>query len=182
MDEPQRSELLRVARQAIENEVNGQRTPLDSRITFPREGSGAFVTLHNGKRLRGCMGTFTPKPTVDRTIEYVARLAANDARFRSDPVTADELGHISIEISLLGELQPTERPEEIQIGRHGVMIQRGSASGCFLPQVAVQNHWDVKTLLEQCCSTKAKLPSDAWNDGVTEILRFTAEVFAESPG
>ncbi len=179
MDQSHRTELLRIARQAVEDELCGRHAPIPARLTFPPDTGGAFVTLHHGARLRGCMGTFSPKQTLDHTIEYVARLSANDVRFRSHPVTLDELPHVTIEISVLSERQRAEKPSEIRIGEHGIVIRRGDASGCFLPQVAVQNQWDVTTFLEQCCATKAKLPADAWKDAGTELYLFTAEVFAE---
>ena len=68
----------------------------------------------------------------------------------------------------------------LELGRHGIYIKRGWASGCFLPQVATETGWSKEEFLSQCCGGKASLPSDAWKDAETEVYLFTAEVFGEA--
>ena len=52
-------------------------------------------------------------------------------------------------------------------------------SGCFLPQVATETGWTKEEFLSYCCSHKAGLAPDAWEDEKTDIFLFTAEVFGE---
>jgi uncharacterized protein (TIGR00296 family) len=91
-------------------------------------------------------------------------------------VTAGEAEGVRIEISVLTPLQPV-RPEDVQAGVHGLMIQKGTKRGLLLPQVAVEHGWDRETLLTQLC-VKAGLPADTWREEA-ELYSFTAEVFGE---
>lgn len=179
MDEPTAARLLTFARNTVQAELPPG-TPLERPENLPDlPHGGAFVTLKNRGRLRGCMGTFAPKETLADTVESAARSAARDPRFRDCPVTPGEMGNIRIEISILGEPQPTDRPEALEIGRHGIWIRRGFASGCFLPQVATERNWSAEEFLSNCCSMKAGLAADAWKDPETEVLLFTAEIISE---
>ena len=179
MDEPTAAQLLTFARNAVQAELPPG-APLAKPEDLPNlPHGGAFVTLKNRGRLRGCMGTFTPKETLADTIESAARSAARDPRFLDRPVTPTEMGDIRIEVSILGEPQPTDRPETLEIGRHGIWVRRGLASGCFLPQVATERDWSAEEFLSNCCSMKACLAPDAWKDRETQVLLFTAEIITE---
>ena len=68
-------------------------------------------------------------------------------------------------------------PQEIVVGRHGLVVELGSRRGLLLPQVATEWHWDADTLLAQTCH-KAGLGRDAWKQGA-KLWRFEAEVFGE---
>ena len=84
------------------------------------ENAGAFVTLRNHGLLRGCIGHVEPNEPLARCVAECARAAAlNDPRFA--PVTTAELPNISIHISVLSVLFDI-RPEEIEIGRHGLYL------------------------------------------------------------
>ena len=67
--------------------------------------------------------------------------------------------------------------EEVEIGRHGLLISDGACRGLLLPQVPVEHGWDRITFLEQTCR-KAGLPVTAWLHGA-KIEAFTAEVVAD---
>jgi len=82
-----------------------------------------------------------------------------------------------IELSLLGPLEPIAGAGEIEIGRHGLVIEKGRRRGLLLPQVATEWGWDRETFLAQTCH-KAGLERDVWKRGA-KVLRFEAEVFAE---
>ena len=69
--------------------------------------------------------------------------------------------------------------EEIQVGRHGLIVRRGPRSGLLLPQVAAEYGWDRETFLSHTCA-KAGLPEDSWREAGTEIEIFGAEVFGEA--
>jgi AmmeMemoRadiSam system protein A len=137
---------------------------------------GAFVTLHSDGDLRGCIGHIERTLPLGKVVPQCAVAACStDPRF--PPVTALELARIDIEISLLGPLEPISGPGDIEIDRHGLMIEQGWQRGLLLPQVATEWKWDASTFLAQTCH-KAGLPRDAWKQGAT-LYRFEAEVFGE---
>lgn len=179
MNEPTAGKLLAFARSVIEAEL-APGSPVENPLDLPNlPHGGAFVTLKNQGQLRGCMGTFSPTETLVDTIKSVARSAAHDPRFQRQPVTPDELDDIHIEISILSEPKPTDHPEELEVGRHGIWIRRGIATGCFLPQVATERNWSAEEFLSNCCSMKAGLAPDSWKDPKTEVLLFSADIITE---
>ena len=179
MNARQHSSLLKFVRGIVCNEVGADPPPTRPSDVPDDAGGGAFVTLKRGQRLRGCMGTFSPSGSLLDTLDSVARSACRDPRFKTCPVTAKETPALSIEVSLLTVPESVTDRGTIEAGRHGIIVRRGSRSGCFLPQVAVERGWTSAEFLSQCCVAKAKLPADAWQDPATEVLRFTAEVFGE---
>jgi len=171
--------LLRLARQALEEGVRHHRLPdLEDPEAFLAENCGAFVTLHKGRHLRGCIGYVEPAKPLGRTVQECAQAAAlRDPRF--EPVTADELPSLRVEISVLSPLEEVP-PHQIQVGKHGLLVSRGFQRGLLLPQVAVEHKWDRDKFLEEAC-LKAGLPRDGWRQGAT-LQVFTARVFSEPPG
>lgn len=187
----ERALLLRLARQTIEAALRGEaevrgeaalrgeHRPMDTTPPPPSphlaEKRGAFVTLHLAGQLRGCVGFVQPSRGLYQTIIEAALSAAfHDPRFL--PVSPEEAPELQVEISVLSPLRPIA-PEEIVVGRHGLVVSRGLYRGLLLPQVAVQQAWDTATFLEQTC-LKAGLPIDAWKHGAT-LQAFTAEVFGD---
>jgi AmmeMemoRadiSam system protein A len=181
MDESQRQELLITARTAISRALGADAADYTPKSSFPGDFIGAFVTLRRGKRLRGCMGTFRPSGSLVDTIRAVASSSCKDPRFVQAPVTPEEFQDVRIEISVLRHLERTADARSLRIGTHGVLIRSGDASGCFLPQVAVERGWSVEEFLSQCCSMKCGLPTDAWQKSETEVYFFTTEAFEEEP-
>lgn len=180
MQDEVKCRLLALARRAIEAEVGGTGCPDIGQDWPALEHAGAFVTLRNLKRLRGCIGTFKPCGTLPETIREMAGQACHDPRFFNCPITPDELPQLSIEVSVLSPLKRTNDPCSLEIGKHGIYIRRGSQVGCFLPQVATEMKWDVEMFLSHCCSHKAGLPAYAWQDRDTEVYLFTTESFGEA--
>ncbi len=180
LNDNQRGTLLRIARAAVEGKVAGRPINLeessDPMLTRP---CGAFVSLHVQKKLRGCIGTFESDQPLFRTVNDVAVSATRDPRFVHQPLIEPEFEHLNIEISALSPLQKTHDPLSLELGVHGIYIKRGFSSGCFLPQVASEMNWTKKQFLSYCCSHKAGLSADAWQDPNTEVLLFIAEVFSE---
>ncbi len=181
MNASQRSVLLEFVRGVVCHEVGSGSPPTRPSDLPDDAGGGAFVTLKRSRRLRGCMGRFSPSGSLLDTLDSVARSACRDPRFKTCPVTAAEAAALSIEISLLTVPQPVADPQNIEVGHHGIIIRQGKQSGCFLPQVAVERGWTAAEFLSQCCVAKAKLPANAWQDPATEVLSFTAEVFGDQP-
>jgi len=172
----ERSQLLRLAHDAILSALEGREIPLDPPTPHLGEPRGAFTSLYLRGELRGCVGYVFPVSPVYRAVADTARAAAfEDTRFH--PVTLPEAPSLEIELSILSPPQ-TIPVEAIEIGRHGLLISLAGHRGLLLPQVPAEHHWDRTTFLEQTCR-KAGLPLDAWKNGAT-IEAFTAEVFGES--
>lgn len=168
--------LRQIARRAIEEVARGKPLPgFTAQSPALMEKRGAFVTLKKHGRLRGCIGHIKGVKPLYQLVEEMAVAAAfHDPRFR--PITEGELSELEIEISVLTPMRLTEDIEEVEVGKHGILIERGFQSGLLLPQVAVENGWDRETFLEHTC-LKAGLPKDAWKDDKTRIRIFSAEVF-----
>jgi len=170
--------LLRLARDAIVAHVSGLPVPTPELAgIFGRRGGG-FVSLHTKEgSLRGCIGHLEENDPLGHVIVRCAVAAASeDPRFPK--VAPTELHTIQIEVSLLGPVEAIAGPLDIEIGRHGLMIQRGRCRGLLLPQVATECQWDAHTFLAHTCR-KAGLSEDSWRKGA-KLWRFEAEVFAET--
>jgi uncharacterized protein len=171
----ERALLLRLAHQSIASAFEGREISLEPPTPHLAERRGAFSTLYLRGELRGCVGYVLPNHSLYRTVAETARAAAFDDN-RFSPVTAEETPHLEIELSILSRPQPIAA-EEVEVGRHGLMISQHGRRGLLLPQVPVEHAWDRFTFLEQTCR-KAGLPLDAWRLGAI-IEGFTAEVFGE---
>ncbi len=171
----ERGLLLRLARQAISATLEQWEISLVPPSPHLAEPRGAFTTLYYRGDLRGCVGYVFPVTSLYRTVAESARGAAfDDSRF--PPVTRDEVPELRVSLSVLSPLRPL-RPEEVEIGRHGLLISRGYCRGLLLPQVPLEHGWDRIAFLEQTCR-KAGLPPEAWQTGA-KLEAFTAEVFAD---
>lgn len=173
----EQSQLLKIAREAIIDAVTGG----SSRPKAAASGNlllkrGCFVTLHLHGRLRGCIGTFSAdRPLHAAVREMAVSAATRDPRFY--PVNADELEDIRLEISVLSPLKKTDSVEEIQVGVHGLYIEKNLFHGVLLPQVATEQGWDRTAFLSQTC-LKAGLDKDAWQSEA-DIYVFSAQVFGD---
>ena len=179
LTDEEKQELLRIARATLREFLRTGRTPPGKphRDSLVSE-AGAFVSLHLGEALRGCIGTQSEDRPLYRTIQdMVIAAASRDPRFPA--VTADEFDQLSIEISVLGDRGPVHGPDDIEIGRHGITIDYRGQRGLLLPQVASEHGWDAETFLRHVCS-KAGLPAEAWRETDARLERFTAQVFAET--
>lgn len=172
-----RKTLLQVAREAIVAHVHGWTAPPVDATGDLSRSSGAFVTLHERGELRGCIGHLQPDQPLARVVAQCA-VAACSADTRFPPVAASELPEIDIELSILGPLEAISTLDEIEIGRHGLVVEQGWQRGLLLPQVATEWRWDRKTFVEQTCH-KATLSRDAWEHGA-KLWKFEAEVFGEN--
>lgn len=172
--------LLRVARSAIQATVlAGPDAPVDERDWPAMARQGVFVTLRKSGKLRGCIGTFTPMSDLPQTVAEMARAATRDPRFTVTPIGAGELQDIRIELSILSPLERIADPLSFELGRHGVKICHGLATGCFLPDVGANLGWDKKAFLSELCRQKMHLAPEAWRDEQAEVSVFTVQKFAE---
>lgn len=174
----ERTLLLGVAHQSIVAAISEseQRTiSLDPPTPHLAEFRGVFTSLYLRRDLRGCVGYVFPICALYRAVAETARAAAfDDTRFSR--VTKVEAPHLEIELSVLSRPEPI-RAEEVEIGRHGLLISLHGHRGLLLPQVPVERGWNRETFLEQTCR-KAGLPPDAWQKGAN-IEAFTAEIFGD---
>ena len=181
LSEQERTELLRIARQTITAFLNGEEQAKVDAAKLPaalRADGGCFVTLENHGRLRGCIGNTTASGPLYEAVVRNAISACRDRRFVNNPVTAEELGDLHIEISYLTPMRKIESPGEIVVGRHGLLISLLGQRGILLPQVAYERGWTREEFLAQTCR-KAGLPLDAWKRALAQVYSFEAEVFGE---
>jgi AmmeMemoRadiSam system protein A len=187
LDEDDRRRLLELARTSLERSFDLPAPGLEEEVESlpPRllEPLGAFVSLHVDGQLRGCIGSIRASSPLARLVaELAVSAASRDYRFAA--LQAEELGRLTIEISVLGRPVEISSPDEIEVGRHGLIASRGPFLGLLLPQVAVHQAWDVPTFLSHTCD-KAGLPPDDWRqwaagrDPDFQLQIFTAQVFAE---
>ena len=175
LDAAERKALLGIARRALEGYVTEGNIPREAAQGKLAVPGAAFVTLTKRGRLRGCIGYTEAVAPLSRVVQECAVAAATeDPRF--PPVSPEELPELHVEISVLTPLFPI-RPEEVEVGRHGLMVTQGRMRGLLLPQVPAEQGWDREMFLEQVCG-KAGLPPSAWRHGAT-LQGFTAEVFGE---
>ena len=168
--------LLALARRALEARVRRHPLPEPARGGALDTPSNAFVTIHNQGELRGCLGRLdTEAPLGDTIAQLAASVSDSDPRFF--PVSLRELARIDIEISVLTPEREIQSIEEIELGRHGVIVERGVSKGLLLPQVATEQRWDRHAFVSHAC-LKAWLPHDAWRHGA-RLFVFEAQVFGE---
>jgi len=181
------SELVKAARASIELFIKNphfDRSVVEQSIQKFKDSHGVFVTLnyYQTSALRGCVGFINPVSYVGKDIVDAALAAAfEDPRFV--PVSSAELNELIVEVSILSN--PVElkkkgraRVRDIKIGRDGTIIQYGVYSGLLLPIVAVEQHWNPKTFLEETC-VKAGLPREYWLQPNVKIYKFETQVFKE---
>lgn len=175
--EREKKALLDVARRALELTVERgeslQNFPDNPDLARP---AGAFVTLRQRNRLRGCIGRMESLDSVVAVVAYCAGAAATeDPRFK--PVAARELPEIVIELSILSPLEDITL-SHIQVGKHGLLVSTEERRGVLLPQVAVEFRWSAQQFLEETC-VKAGLERTAWKQSETKLQAFTTETFSE---
>lgn len=183
MERFEQKTLLALARESIESTLTHQGTPLYDRLKkedrppYCHE-TGCFVTIHSKDgALRGCIGNLWGRGPLYQEVPKLARESAfSDPRFHS--LKAEELDQIVLEISLLSKMQAVDDWRDIQLGRDGVLLTHGYHRAVFLPQVATEQGWDLRTMLSQLCR-KAGLEKEAYNDNACHFEVFQAEVFKE---
>ena len=175
-----KDDLLAIARNAVEQYVRKGTVPaLDSARYSDalRTGCGAFVTLNEDRSLRGCIGHFGSDEPLFRVVQEMA-IAAATQDYRFQPVAERELNKLELEISVLTPMRRISSIGEIELGKHGIYIKKGSNGGTFLPQVAAETGWTKEEFLGHCAQDKAGLGWDGWKDA--EIFVYEALVFKES--
>jgi uncharacterized protein len=171
--------LLRAARQSIQAVFGDAAEPAPDYDKFPKLKikSGAFVTLTIKKNLRGCIGYIVAENAMFETVgEAAVQAAFRDPRFL--PLSRSELDLISIEVSVLSVPERIKSYDEIEIGKHGLILNHLGRRGLLLPQVATENNFDRERFLSAVCE-KAGFEPYLWQKQTLNIEVFTAEIFSE---
>ena len=177
LTDEEKQALKEIALGSIRDSLDGKRIKT-SRLAdlYPKlkEKCGAFVTLHENGRLRGCIGHFGEDVPLHETVALMARAAAfEDPRFT--PVRRDELDDISLSLSVLTPMRRIQSLDEFELHRHGIYIKKGRRSGTFLPQVADEVNWTKEEFVGHCSRDKAGIGWDGWRDA--ELYVYEAIVF-----
>jgi AmmeMemoRadiSam system protein B/AmmeMemoRadiSam system protein A len=174
-----KQKLLEISRNTLEAYIRTGKMPAvrdDELNDNLKTRCGAFVSLHINGKLRGCIGNFSQDIPLYKVVqEMTISSATRDYRFT--PVEEKDLDKIEIEISVLTPLKRIESADEIELGRHGIYIRKGSRTGTFLPQVGTQTGWNLEEFLGHCARDKAGIGWDGWKDA--ELFTYEAIVFSE---
>ena len=178
LDLEERRFLLNVARSTLDARLAHSSPPSPEPWDGPlMEQRGAFVTLKIDGALRGCIGhVIGVAPLWEAVQENAIAAGFRDPRF--EPLRREELSRVTIEISALTPLRPAS-PDEIVVGRDGILIERGTSRGLLLPQVATEYGWNREQFLDHTCR-KAGLEAGCWRRADTVVSIFSAEVFGET--
>lgn len=170
--------LLTFARKTLSRIFSTDTVPLARNFSPAlQQPRGAFVTLKKKGELRGCIGRIIGDEPLGKIVGTMAIQAAfNDARF--NPLTADELKDIEIEISVLTPIKPVAGAADVIVGQDGVLFNKEGHNAVFLPQVATEQRWNREELLANLCR-KAGLEKECWKKNV-QLSTFQAVVFSES--
>lgn len=146
------------------------------------EELGVFVTLNKRNTLRGCIGYPEPvKSLISSTIDVAISAAFKDPRF--PPITKEEYEKLEFEVTILTQPElieiahPKQYFDNIEIGKDGLIIQKGYARGLLLPQVASENRFTVEEFLEHTCM-KAGISADSWLDESCDVYKFQGQIFS----
>jgi hypothetical protein len=177
LDAADKKALLILARETLRRYLATETLPLVRGFSPRAERvQGAFVTLKKQGQLRGCIGQIIGTAPLSRVVSMMAlESALNDPRF--DRVRANELDTLEIEISALTPPKSIPNAGAIVVGRDGVILQKGSQSAVFLPQVATEQGWGRDEMLDNLCQ-KGGMAVGCWKSGA-KLLTFQADVFSE---
>jgi uncharacterized protein len=173
---------LCLARKTIEKRIGNRDLECGELTPVFGEKRGIFVTITEKDELRGCIGLPYPMcPLKEGIIEAAISASTSDPRF--PPLSPKELDEIRLEVTILStpkilECKPEGRPENIVIGRDGLIIKGFGRSGLLLPQVATEYNMDPVEFLDHVCM-KAGLPTGMWRSGDVEIMTFQGQIFTE---
>jgi AmmeMemoRadiSam system protein A len=170
--------LLEVAKNSIRKEFENINIPEVDYTAYPQLKLvlGAFVTVKINKELRGCIGYIIgQKPLYETIIDAANQAAFGDPRF--PPLSKEEFAKLEIEISVLSPFKPIESYDEIEVGKHGLLLDEGGRA-VLLPQVATEQKYNRAEFLTALCH-KAGLYGEYWKERVLKIKVFSALVFGE---
>ena len=160
---------VRLARASVEHYILKHRKmemPQDLPAELISRRAGAFVSIHEHGKLRGCIGTISPVRDclAQEIIDNAVSASTRDPRF--DPIRAGELKWLEISVDVLGDPEPVSSPDELDVKRYGVIVTKGRKRGLLLPDLD-----GVDTVEEQISIAKSKAGIADWDKRV-ELQRF----------
>ena len=164
----------------VKNELRGffgfEKTPINEALSILKQTqSGAFVSIYNENKLRGCIGRFGSSSPLGQVIKEMAFASATrDQRF--EPIKKAEFSNLRYEISVLTPRRKIKSIDEIILGKHGIYVVKDERHGVFLPQVAVKTGWTLEEYLGHCSKDKAHMGWDGWQDA--DIYVFEAIIIS----
>jgi len=177
-----RAALLDLARSALRERL----TPTTAPQQFPdapenpelHSPAGCFVTLHQHSthKLRGCVGRLDATKPLWENVYHTTAETLRDPRFTNQPVTANELNDLELEISLLSPPVQAANPLDFDLLNNGIYLTFASRAGFFLPQVARETGWSKEQLLARLCTEKLGLPPEIWKHADAKLFKFDVEV------
>lgn len=172
--------LIEAARVSINSVFTGEKVPEPDYQKYPvlKSHAGTFVTLTQFGSLRGCIGyIISDQPLFQTVCEAAVQASQHDPRFPS--VRQSEIKNLSIEISILSEPFPLNSYDEIEIGKHGLILNEKGRRGLLLPQVPVEHHMNREQYLDAICQ-KTGFTVGYWKTKQLQLSAFTATVFCDS--
>ena len=174
-DEEQK--ILGFVRGVISAACAGGSDPERPELPCLAETGACFVTLRENGEMRGCIGSLEPFESLADNLRRNAENAAfSDPAF--PPLEADELGFVTVEVSLLAAPRRLASPEEADLEHDGLLLVSGSRRAVFLPQVIREQRWSAAEAWENL-ARKAGLAAGAWREGTAELYAFGVESFSE---
>ncbi len=179
LDNELSKKLLAIARRAIDNCLaESEQTPEEVNEELLNQKVGCFVTIHQNNRLRGCIGNFvSEQPLYLEVAQMAVAAATTDPRFYA--MSKADIDNYSLDISVLSPLEKIDDVRQIEVGTHGIYLEKGFSRGVLLPQVATEQGWNRQTFIEQTC-IKAGLDVNAWQSPQTTIYTFSAQVITDN--
>jgi len=171
--------LLKTARNSISSFFTKKSIPEPDYEKHPvyKSHAGAFVTLTEFGALRGCIGyIISDQPLFGTVCEAAVQASQSDPRFQ--PVRQSEIKNLSIEISILTEPFSLNSYEEIEIGKHGLILEEKGRRGLLLPQVPIEHKMNREQYLDAICQKTGFQPG-YWKTKQLKLNAFTATVFSE---
>ncbi len=171
--------LLKIARETLSHFLHTSKVLQYDESMIPDsllQNLGCFVSIHKGRALRGCIGKFESEKPLFRLVQDLSLSAAlKDERF--SPLKLTELSQVSLEISIIGDMEKIEDPLEFIPGEHGILVKKDIRSGTFLPQVAIETGWDREEILGRCSRDKAHIGWDGWKNA--DLYIYEVQVISE---
>jgi AmmeMemoRadiSam system protein A len=175
---PERGHILDLARAHIRRALRLENFVPEFPDDVLRQPAGCFVSLHtlNGRRLRGCVGRIDASQPLGEALHAAALSVLRDPRFAREPILAEELAWLEIEVSVLSAPRPASHPLDFEPLEHGIYLTVGERTGCFLPQVARETGWTKEQLLDRLCLEKLGLPAETWRQENAKLHVFSVIV------
>lgn len=150
----QEDDYVRLARKTIEGYIrtgNMIHVPDHLPEEMYRQRAGVFVSIKKEGRLRGCIGTIQAVRTcvAEEIIENAVSASTLDPRF--SPIEPEELEQLTITVDVLGDTEPVDSPEKLDVKRYGVVVTKNHRRGLLLPNLE-----GVNTVEEQIAIAKQK--------------------------